>query len=286
MSVASILKKVIEDHFAENSSRTGDGLGYIRPSSLAWGCLLYVARELLKTPKPDFDPRVKRILDAGISGHYRIAKYFAEITVARELPFVDEEYRIRGQCDALLYIPPEMDSEKTGFYVVEIKTVNDIEYERLKQAGEPRDDHRLQCLIYLWGIERYYRVIPLRGGILYYENRNTLEYLLFAVEYDKARLAPLLERVKEMLRGLKEGRLPENQEPVEHCSYCAYLQICDVGQQAMRQKKQKRRGLPDVVLAKMIAEKIVKKQKLKSPSRRTQRSLEELTSQLGWREGR
>lgn len=284
MSAATILKKVIEGTLSERPTRTEEPLGYIRPSSLAWGCMLYVAREILKTPKPELEPRVKRILDSGISSHDRIARYFAGITVAKELPFVDEEHRIRGQCDALIYIPPDLNADLAGFHVVEIKTTNEMEFDRIKHAGHPREDHVLQCMIYMWGIRRFYRHIEPRSGIIYYENRNTLEHLLFDVGYEEARLRPLLNQVKTMLAEVRQGRLPQQQEPVEHCSYCAYLNICDVGQRAVTERKQNGGGLPDRVLAKIIAERIVKKKKLEPSKRHAPRSLEELSTQFGWGE--
>jgi CRISPR/Cas system-associated exonuclease Cas4 (RecB family) len=282
MSAATILKKVIESNLREGETRSGESLGYIRPSSLSWGCLLYVAREILRTPKPELNNQVKRILDSGTASHDRISKYFANLIVAKELPFVDREYRLRGQCDALIYIPPHLDATKTGFYVVEIKTINALEYDRLKQAGQPREDHILQCQIYIWGLNRYYRVFSPRGSILYYENRDTLEYLLFDVEQDEPRLTSLLDQVNQMLVDVRHGRLPEDQEPVAHCSYCAYLKICDVGQRAVAQRRQEGGGLPDRVLAKIIAERIVNKKRLQQPKRQAPRSLEELSSQLGW----
>jgi CRISPR/Cas system-associated exonuclease Cas4 (RecB family) len=281
MSAATILKKVIDGTLSERTARP-EPLGYIRPSSLAWGCMLYVAREIQHTPKPDLESRVKRILDSGIASHERIAKYFTGITVAKELSFVDEEHRIRGQCDALIFIPPGLNADQSGFHVVEIKTTNEMEFDRIKQAGHPREDHALQCMIYIWGIRRFYHDIEPRGGILYYENRNTLEHLLFDVEYEESRLRPLLDQVKTMLAEVRQGRLPEQQEPVEHCSYCAYLNICDVGQRAVAERKQNGGGLPDHVLAKIIADRIVKKKKLEPAKRRSTRSLEELSSQLGW----
>ncbi|MBI3949957.1 MAG: PD-(D/E)XK nuclease family protein [Acidobacteria bacterium] len=282
MSAATILRKVIESKPEGGTARPGDTLGYIQPSSLSRGCLLYVARELLKTPKPELDNQAKRILESGVASRNRTAKYFADLTAARELPFVDREYRIRGQCDALIYIPPSMSAERTGFYVVEIKTVKALEYDQLKHEGQPREEHMLQCLIYIWGIRRYYRVISPPGGILYYENRDTLDYLLFDVEYDEARLTPLLDQVKQVLADVRQGRLPEHQQPVEHCSYCAYLEICDVGQRAVAQRKQEGSAVPDYVLAKIIAERIVNKKKLQQSKRQAPRSLEELSSQLGW----
>ena len=45
---------------------------YIKPSSLARGCLLYVAFELRGEPKPELDARVGRILSVGTDSHRRL----------------------------------------------------------------------------------------------------------------------------------------------------------------------------------------------------------------------
>lgn len=281
---AALMGKVIEETLS-SKDKTDEKIGYIHPSSLAKGCMLYVARELLGVPKEEPDSRVKRILNAGTSGHWRIARYFSRVTLAREAPFTDEEHRIRGRCDAIVYLPPELDPKNNGFYAVEIKTVGSTEYGLIKGAKEPKPEHRMQCLIYIWGIRRYYKSIPLRGGIVYYEDRDTLDYLLFDVEYEEEKLQPLLERVKAILPGLKEGRLPEDHLPPEHWvhGYCPYLSICEHGQKAVRSRK--KAGIPDRALADLIAKRIVSKrgsQGGKGGSKRAQRSLEELASQLNW----
>ena len=47
---------------------------FIKPSSLAKGCLLYVAFELQGRPKPPFDARVGRILSVGTDSHRRLQR--------------------------------------------------------------------------------------------------------------------------------------------------------------------------------------------------------------------
>ncbi|HEX6387729.1 MAG TPA: hypothetical protein VF177_23925, partial [Anaerolineae bacterium] len=47
---------------------------YIKPSSLAKGCMLYVAFELQGKPKPPFDSRVGRILSVGTDSHRRLQR--------------------------------------------------------------------------------------------------------------------------------------------------------------------------------------------------------------------
>lgn len=284
---AAIMSKVIEESFSPKKEDE-EKIGYIRPSSLAKGCVLYVAMELLKMPKEEIDNRVKRILEAGTSGHFRIPKYFSKITVAKEMPFIDEEYRIRGQCDALIYIPPDLDVEYSGFYVVEIKTTSSSEFDRIKEAGKPKEEHVTQCLIYIWGLMRYYKSIPICGGIIYYENRDTLDYHLFNVPYDENLLIPLLNEVKAMLPGLIiEGKLPESHLPLDHWGheYCPYLSICEYGQEALKHKKENKPAIPDRVLAEIIGMRIVKKQRAKEEkvkSRKTPRTLEELSTEFNW----
>jgi len=283
---AALLRGVVEESLSKDETEDEEELGWIYPSSLARGCILAVALELLGAPKAEPDSRVKRIFQVGSSSHYRILRYFSKVTMAQEVPFLDEEYRIKGRCDALLFIPPGMGA-CPGFYVLEVKTAGSLEYGLIKDEGRPKEEHLRQCLIYIWGVKRYYG-LPIQGGLIYYENRDTLEYMLLPVEYEeaKAELLPLLERAKAMLPHLREGRLPDGPEdrlPPDHWAheYCPYLEICDWGQEAVRQQKMKgAKRLPDKVLAKIIAERIVQGQRRKR--RRKERSLEELAEELGW----
>jgi hypothetical protein len=276
VEMASLLQKVIEESLSSNETKAEE-LGWIYPSSLARGCILAVAFELLGAPKREPESRVKRIFQVGNSSHSRILRYFSKVMMAQEVPFLDEEYRLKGRSDAILFLPPGM-GQNPGFYVLEIKTVSSMEYELIKDEGQPREEHLRQCLIYIWGIKRYYG-LPIQGGLIYYENRDSLEYLLFPVEDDEALLLPLLERVKAILPELREGRLPESPEdrlPPDHWAheYCPYLEICDYGQEAVREKKMKGSKLPDKILARIIAEKIVQGQRKKE--RRGLASLEGL----------
>lgn len=282
---AGLLRRVIEESLSQDGAGEEE-LGWIYPSSLARGCLLAVALELLGAPKAELDNRVKRLLQVGSASHHRILRYFSKVLMASEVPFIDEEYRLKGRCDALLFIPPGV-GEPPGFYVLEVKTAGSTEYGLIKDEGRPRPEHLRQCQLYIWGIERYYG-LPVQGGIIYYENRDTLEYALFPVEHDLAELLPLLERVKALIPGLREGRLPKepgDRLPPDHWAheYCPYLGICQYGQEAIQQQAKGAKRLPDGVLAKIIAERIVTKQRReREKEKRGPRSLEELAEELGW----
>lgn len=95
---AAVVYQFIEETLSKSGDEKDEEIKYVSPSSLAKGCVLYLAFDLLEKPKSEMETRVKRILDVGTSSHYRIPKYFSKLTVAKELFFSDEEYRIHGYC--------------------------------------------------------------------------------------------------------------------------------------------------------------------------------------------
>jgi len=298
--VVTFVSKVVEETIRTDQTRPQpEGLPYINPSSMARGCVLAVAYELLGTPKPELEPRVKRILAVGIDGHRRIQRYLSRLTVAREVFFQDEEYHVRGYADALLYIPSAVNppagvggrptADISGFYAVEIKTTGTAEFERIVAGGQAKPDHLLQLQVYLWGIERYYQVIRPQGGLVFYENRDNLEHRLFFAPRDDSTLLPYLERLKAMLARVAKGELPDGGEdilPLDHWAhgYCPYLELCQAGQRAAEFQKAQRKGTPDQVVAKIIVDRIVPKKRREGGKlkKKGPRSLDELAEQLRW----
>jgi len=281
---AATVYKVVEDTISKNRNKEEE-IKYVSPSSLAKGCVLYMAYDLLEKPKKEIDTRVKRIFDVGTSSHYRIPKYFSKLIVAKELYFADEEYRIHGYCDALIYIPPEMDAENTGFYVMELKTTSSAAYERIIDFAQPQEEHVRQCQLYIWGVNRHYKVIPIKGGIIYYENRDTLASFLFNIEYNETELVKFLDRVKAIYPLVSRGELPDDYLEFDHWAhgYCPYLPICEQGQKAIERQKSGKKELPDSVVADIIAKKILtKRRQEKAAKAKGVRSLDELESELKW----
>lgn len=265
---------------------------YIKPSSLAKGCMLYVAFELQGKPKPPFDARVGRILSVGTDSHRRLQRGMSRACLAQEVFFEVPEYRLHGFCDGILYIPPgaAVDDTATGFWVLEYKTSAASEFDKIKAAKIPKDEHVRQAQIYLWGLQEYYRrAIPLKGAIIYYENRDTLDHLAYEIYPDPEMMADLLARIKRMLNLLEMDRLPEDDVlPPDHWAhgYCAFLDICEPGQRAMEWQKSQPKQLPDKVMADMIAKRIVAKkgaEKMTSKQKAAgQRSLLDLAQALDW----
>jgi hypothetical protein len=266
---------------------------YIKPSSLARGCMLYVAFELMGKPKPPFDARVDRILSVGTDSHRRLQRGLSRTCLAQEVFFEIDEYRIHGFCDGILYVPPDKttDEASAGFWALEFKTTSGTEFDKLKAARMPKEEHIRQAQIYLWGIQEYYQgAIPLKGAIVYYENRDTLDHLAYEVYPDPAAMADLLARIKAMLAALDENRLPEEDVlPPDHWghTYCPYLDICVPGQKAIEWQAKQPRSVPDHVMAEIIAKRIVakkaaEKMQEKEKKKPGARSLSDLMRDMAW----
>jgi len=264
---------------------------YIKPSSLARGCLLYVAFELRDEPKPALEARIGRILSVGTDSHRRLQRALGRNCLGQEVFFEVPEYRIHGFCDGILYAPPDRLEDETaaGYWALELKTTASTEFDVIKAAGAPKEEHIRQAQIYLWGINAYFQgAIPLKGAIIFYENRDTLDHLAFEVSPDPESMAELLGRVKSMLEGLENGQLPmEDTPPPDHWShrYCPYLEICEPGQRAMQWQAGQPKELPDKVLADIIAKRIVAKkvaEKMSGKKKSSARTLADLARELEW----
>ncbi len=264
---------------------------YIKPSSLARGCMLYVAFELRNEPKPPLDARIDRILSVGTDSHRRLQRALGRACLGQEVFFEVPEYRIHGFCDAILYARPDQIEEEAaaGFWALEYNTTAASEFEMIRTAKAPKEEHVRQAQIYLWGMDVYFQgKVPIQGAIIYYENRDTLDHLAFEIDADPQGMANLLGRVKIMLEGLENGQLPlEDTTPPDHWShrYCPFLEICEPGKRAMAWQAQQPKALPDSVLAEIIAKRIVAKKgadRMTGKKKSGSRTLDDLAREMGW----
>jgi hypothetical protein len=274
----------------QTDPRNPDKPPYIKPSSLAKGCLLYVAFELRGEEKPPLDARIGRILSVGTDSHRRLQRGLSSACLGQEVFFEDQEYHIHGFCDGILYLKPDGEQSQSvaGFWALEFKTTAASAFDIIRAAGEPKEEHIRQAQIYLWGLERHFHgALPLKGAIIYYENRDSLEHLAFEVYADPQAIQELLARVKIMLKDLEADRLPEDTLPNDHWAhrYCPYLEICEPGKRAMQWQAQQPKSLPDKVVADIIAKRIVAKkgaEKMTGKKKPGARSLNDLAQDLDW----
>jgi hypothetical protein len=190
-----------------------------------------------------------------------------------------------------LYACPDQlkDGSAPGFWALEFKTTSSSEFDEIRSANVPKEEHISQAQIYLWGLEAYFQgAIHLQGAIIYYENRDTLDHMAFEVAPDPEGMTTLLGQVKTMLEGLEDDKLPlEDIPPPDHWShrYCPYLEICEPGQRAMEWQAQQPKNLPDTVLADIIAKRIVAKkgaEKMTGKKKSGTRTLADLARELDW----
>ena len=92
------------------------------------------------------DARTLRIFDNGTKTHERLQTYLLEmgLLIIDEVPLINDEYKIQGHTDGFLEIG------KDEIAILEIKSINDAQFNKLKDA---KDDHKKQGLIYLFCAE-------------------------------------------------------------------------------------------------------------------------------------
>lgn len=95
----------------------------------------------------DIGARTQRIFDNGTYTHKRLQAYLLEmfLLICDEVPLLDEEYNIQGHTDGFLDLPDD------EIAILEIKSINDNQFNQLKDAKE---EHKQQGLIYLYCAEQ------------------------------------------------------------------------------------------------------------------------------------
>jgi CRISPR/Cas system-associated exonuclease Cas4 (RecB family) len=166
-------------------------------------------------PREEMKPSVLRLFDHGDHIHQMIMKPLLGLreihVVASEVNIPPQEI-ISGRSDAIL-------SDGKSLYVLDIKSMNSMIFDKLK---EPKEENVDQLQLYL-----HYFKIP--KGILLYVNKNSLELKEFVVEYDSKRAAGLID----VLKGVKE-KIDSNTVPPRlisypknwQCTYCSFKEIC------------------------------------------------------------
>lgn len=93
------------------------------------------------------DPRTQRIFDNGTHVHLRLQGYLIEmgLLMMDEVPVLEPRLNIQGHTDGLL------DLSDDEVAVLEIKSINDNQFQQLKDA---KDEHKKQGLIYLYSLEQ------------------------------------------------------------------------------------------------------------------------------------
>lgn len=195
----------------------------------------------------DYEPSQKEaedilVLDNGTYFHERMEDYFKEmgILVTKEMAFRDEELRVSGRTDAIVYDPsfdPEhddpgeniilIDRDGTKHYegpsnalmIVEFKSIKDSNFDKLRTKAKKNHVEQLQLYLHLTGIKK---------GAVWYENKNDQTPLVFDIVYDEKIAKDVVSFIQKTFEYVNNNELPErpfgpNDIP---CRWCDYRNLC------------------------------------------------------------
>ena len=145
-----------------------------------------------------------RIFEEGNAIHEKWQRLFIRggLGVAEDMDFSKfyDEYEVGYTPDAILTI-------KGKKYVVEIKSVNTYQFQ--KMTSHPTASKQVQMYMHFTGIH---------DGIILCEDKNTQQFKVFLVKYNPEVVAPYLERLEAVKyykqRVLEEGKM------VKRCEQC------------------------------------------------------------------
>lgn len=142
----------------------------------------------------DIGARTQRIFDNGTYTHERIQNYLLEMNllICDEVPLLNEEYNIQGHTDGFL------DLSEDEVAILEIKSINDNQFNQLKDAKE---EHKKQGLIYLYCAE---------------ERRQQLRSKYKTLEEFYASQEERAEYYRSKYQHMKGGRKFTREEKIQH----------------------------------------------------------------------
>lgn len=233
---------LVEENQAKQAERVAQGrIGKFYPSSVG-RCKRQVAYQMLGYPGKPIPGRNLLIMDNGTYFHERMEHTFKRmgIMIAPELALKDEELRISGRSDAIVWNwlkkePVENDAivelktldgnvvyngPQSDVLIVELKSINNKGWEKLPKTL-PKMEHRMQLQLYMY-------LTGIRQGVVYYENKDTQEQKYFVVEYNPDMVAKIVADIKEIISHLDAGTLPEREYPPVsfQCQWCDHKDIC------------------------------------------------------------
>ena len=166
-------------------------------------------------PRKEINANILRLFDHGDHIHQLIMSPLLSMreihVVASEVNIPPQEI-ISGRSDAIV-------SDGKDLYVLDIKSMNSMIFDRLK---EPKEENVDQLQLYL----HYFRIPK---GILLYVNKNTLDLKEFIIELDEKRAESLINSLKDVKKDIDEGFVPSRlfDYPSNwQCRYCQFRSIC------------------------------------------------------------
>ncbi|MCY9308831.1 Dna2/Cas4 domain-containing protein [Bacillus inaquosorum] len=218
-------------------------LGKFYPSSIG-RCKRAVVYQMLGYPTKPINGQSLLIMENGTGFHNRMEDIFEKmgILVAPELSLKDEELRISGRSDAIIWNflkrEDEQDDEEIVLFdpndsekeiyrgpanhilIVEFKSIKNKNYTKLPKS-KPKTAHEMQ-------LQLYFYLTGIKKGIVYYENKDNQESKHYVVEYDEQLINQVKTDIKEILDYADRRELPEKEGNALDvmCRYCDFRNLC------------------------------------------------------------
>jgi len=190
------------------------------PSSIGF-CSRRIVMQALDYERPELPAKVLRIMENGTYMHERFEAWFEGmgILIAPEVPIKDKDLRISGRTDALIRVPGK---DGTGKIVlVELKSANDKQFNRMMSQDKPKDEHlkQIQLYMHLTGIE---------DGLILVENKNNQDLWEYWCKYDPIMASELIEKIKMVNSHIDAEILPNREfdKTSFECRYCDFRNEC------------------------------------------------------------
>jgi CRISPR/Cas system-associated exonuclease Cas4 (RecB family) len=207
-----MLREIIDKYYLEQERDRERHHFYVTD---AGKCGRAVFFKFKNAPHKEMEPNILRLFDHGDHVHQLIMKPLLSMrdihVVASEVNIPPQEI-ISGRSDAIL-------SDGKDLYVLDIKSMNSMIFDRLK---EPKEENVDQLQMYL-----HYFKVP--KGILLYVNKNTLELKEFVIQLDENRASSLINSLKEVKKNIDNSIVPKrllSYPSSWQCRYCQYRSIC------------------------------------------------------------
>ena len=131
-----------------------------------------------------------------------------------DVQFSDCSYQMNGHIDVII----ESDHK---VYVVMIKSVDNAEFEKIKNNGGVRK-HVIELMIHLWLTEK-------TKGLLLYESNATLECIVFDISPHKPIINAAKSKFRALIENQKKNDLPQrpyDTNDSKECSSCEFRIGC------------------------------------------------------------
>ncbi|MEX3713418.1 PD-(D/E)XK nuclease family protein [Cytobacillus horneckiae] len=245
LDIVSMVHQFLTSENTESQKQRVDQgrLGKFYPSSVG-RCKRAVVYQLLGYPTKAIPGQNLLVMENGTGFHNRMEDIFEKmgILIAPELSLKDEDLRISGRSDAIIwnYLLPEgeEDGEEIVLYdpkdkdkevyrgpvnhilIVEFKSIKNKNYGKLPKT-KPKKEHEMQ-------LQLYFYLTGIRRGIVYYENKDTQESKFYIVEYNQQLVDQVISDIKEVLDYADRRELPEKEGNALDimCRYCDFRNLC------------------------------------------------------------